>query len=121
MYTYPLQKYIKQQIHCKRTFCKVHKEMEKDFRNSLDRQKRKLAAERKRFFGPLKIFLERKYGGVYKEYMKLFSSMDAEAPRKKDLTTTKVFRKWLDENQGPVGDQGPKVLFTPRVALERVT
>ena len=47
--------------------------------------------------------------------------MDAEAPRKKDLTTTKVFGKWLDENQGPVGDQGPKVLFMPRVALERMT
>ena len=89
--------------------------MEKDFRNCHDRQKRKLAAERKRFCEPLKIFLERKYSGIYKEYMKLFSCMDAEAPRKKDLTRTKVFEKWLDENQGPV------VLFTPRVVLERMT
>ena len=62
-----------------------------------DYDKRRKAMERRerRFTKPLKLFFQRKYSILYKEYVKFFNDMHNKYPGKKDLTKTEMFRDFL--------------------------
>ena len=62
-----------------------------------DYDKRRKAMERKerRFTKPLKLFFQRKYFILYKEYVNFFNDMHNKYPGKKDLTKTEMFSDFL--------------------------
>ena len=99
--------------------------------NVLNREK----AAARRFNDPLKLFIQRKYNNIYKEYIELYTRMLAEVPRKKNLCRTLIFKQFLidhpdeqdqgnkqaggAEGQGPCKIQG-KALYVPQVRLKPV-
>ena len=64
-------------------------------------KRRKEEYEAKRFNKPLKIFLERKYPEILKEFTGFYNFVDFVNPGKKDLTRTTTFKQWLSENPAP--------------------
>ena len=52
----------------------------------------------RRFNGPLKVFVQRKYGKIYEEYCELFQRMLSESPTRRDLSKTIVFKQFLLDN-----------------------
>ena len=61
-----------------------------------ERELRKQRGENRRFNDPLKIFIERKYPEIFKEYTELYKRAEAENPNRRNLTTSKTFKGWLD-------------------------
>ena len=68
-----------------------HKEVIRERERILAKEK----ADARRFNDPLKLFVQRKYNEVYREYCELYSRMVAEVPVRKNLSRTLVFRQFL--------------------------
>ena len=63
------------------------------------RKWRKQTSEKKRFGGTLKEYIRIKYGDIYQEYLEFFQRLDVENPNVRDLTKTRMFRKWVKSIQ----------------------
>ena len=62
-----------------------------------DRKRKANDRKAKRFSNPFKIFVERKYPDVYNDFVKFFNYLECVNPRKKDLTKSEAFKKWLTD------------------------
>ena len=88
-----------------------------------ERELRKLRAKERRFNDPLKLFMERKYPEIYAEYGELYANMEAENPKRKNLATSPIFKRWLVANSAKKPVQttqfsaGPQLLI-PQVLLQ---
>ena len=92
-------------------------------------------AAARRFNEPLKLFIQRKYNNIYKEYTEFYMRMLAEVPSKKNLCRTLIFKQFLiDHPDGQDqsykqadGTEGQdqckaqdKVLYVPQVRLKPI-
>ena len=50
---------------------------------------------KKRFDGPLKEYIKIKYSGIYDEYSEFYQRLDKEYPNVRDLSKTRMFKKWV--------------------------
>ena len=53
----------------------------------------------RRFNDPFKLFIQRKYPKIYKEYQMFYEYLDMLNPELKNLTKSAQFKKWMNENQ----------------------
>ena len=65
------------------------------------RQRRKKERKMKRINNPLRIYIERKHSKIFKEFMDFLNAIERDNPRKKDLTKTEAFKKWIEKNPIP--------------------
>ena len=121
-----------------------HKEAIRERERILTKEK----ANARRFNDPLKLFVQRKYKHVYREYCELYNRMVSELPARKNLSKTLVFRQFLldhpddhpneqvseqtrrasgKENRGPCESQkctskstSRDVLYIPQIELQPV-
>ena len=49
---------------------------------------------RKRFDVPLREFIKIKYEDIYNEYSQFYRRLDKKYPSVRDLSTTRMFKKW---------------------------
>ena len=101
-------------------------------RSIRDRELRKQRATDRRFNDPLRLFIERKYSGIFKEYNELYKRMDDENPGRKNLATSGTFKECLADNPlketatttqaslSTLQTPPPMQLFMPQLTLERV-
>ena len=89
------------------------------------RELRRQRSMNRRFNDPLIIFIERKYAGIFNEFVELYNRMEAECPNRKNLVNSKTFRNWLTEN--PLGELPLKKqssattpILIPQLQLEQV-
>ena len=100
-------------------------------RSIRERELRRQKGENRRFNDPMKIFIQRKYPEIFKEYTEFYNFMEAEDPNRRNFTTSKTFRKWMTEN--PIKESTPtqampstgqslstQPLLFPQLALEPV-
>ena len=103
-----------QVVIIKKLLAKMPKRRSQTERATYAVKRRKEEYEAKRFNKPLKIFLERKYPEILKEFTGFYNFVDFVNPGKKDLTRTTTFKQWLAENPTP-----PTILsITPSVNRE---
>ena len=55
----------------------------------------------RRFNNPLRVFIERKYPGIFAEYTEIYEQLCREYPHKKNLERTSMFRQWLETVNPP--------------------
>ena len=65
------------------------------------RQRRKKERQMKRINNPLRIYIERKHSKIFNEFMDFLNVIERDNPRKKDLTKTEAFKKWIEKNPIP--------------------
>ena len=63
-----------------------------------EREVRRQRGKNRRFNDPLKAFIERKYPEIFNEYVELYNFMESESPNRRNLTTSRTFKKWLAAN-----------------------
>ena len=92
-------------------------------KSAREREVRRQMSEARRFNQPLKIFIERKYGEIFREYTELYNRIDAENPNRKNLVTSKAFKEWMNANplrEPPATGQSTLQLLMPQILLEPV-
>ena len=85
---------------------------------------RKERQENRRFNDPLKLFIERKYKEIFKEYQELYKVIAEENPGRRDYTTSNAFRKWLDshpERNENMNSPSKNPLLVPEIVLEPIS
>ena len=89
----------------------------------LEKKLRKQRKKDRSFNDPLRIFIQRKYTEIFKEYQELYQAMVEENPDRRDYTTSKTFRKWMDSHPESDEIRNPpsiKPLLVPQIVLESV-